>query len=80
MRIRMSSPLLLLVGLIVGLLAMWASVSPIGSTGDLVTGGWTWCIWDGEYYACASRLCDSDVLVQRELDSSLVGPVTRLVG
>jgi disulfide bond formation protein DsbB len=47
MRTRMSSPLLLLVGLTLGLLAMWASVSPLGTSGDLVTGGWVACSTDG---------------------------------
>ncbi len=38
MRTRMCSPLLLLVGLTLGLTAMWAVASPVGATGDLVTG------------------------------------------
>ena len=43
MRTRMFSPLLLVAGLILGLLAMWAGASPVGATGDLVTGGWDHC-------------------------------------
>ena len=31
------------IGLSVGLLALYAAASPIGTAGDLVTGGWTWC-------------------------------------
>ncbi len=38
MRTRMFSPLLLLVGLTLGLLAMWAVASPLGATGDLGAG------------------------------------------
>jgi hypothetical protein len=52
MRIRMFSPFLLLIGLTLGLLAMWASASPLGATGDLVTGGWTACsVWMGEEWS-----------------------------
>jgi hypothetical protein len=61
MRIRMSSPLLLLIGLTLGLLGMWASASPLGATGDLVTGGWVACSVDGEatwFAASTAWMCD----------------------
>jgi hypothetical protein len=61
MRIRMSSPLLLLTGLIVGLLAMWAVASPVGTTGDLITGGWTTCYAGVAWYACSSKSCESGI-------------------
>jgi len=56
MRTRMSSPVLLLIGLALGLLAMWAAASPVGATGDLVTGGWEACSIDGgsTWFACPS--------------------------
>ncbi len=54
MRTKMFSPFLLLVGLVLGLLAMWAGASPLGVTGDLVTGGtaeaWIGCGVDPVYY------------------------------
>lgn len=39
MRTRKSSPFLLLVSLALGLSAMWIVASPVGATGDFVTGG-----------------------------------------
>lgn len=72
MRTRMFSPFLLLVGLTLGLLAMWASASPLGATGDLVTGGWVACTIDSEdtWFAtpsewhcenhCYSERCSND--------------------
>ncbi len=68
MRTRMFSPFLLLAGLIVGLLAMWAGASPLGTTGDLITGGWVECGFGGAspYWAtpngescdqCGDRKC-----------------------
>lgn len=73
MQTRMSSPLLLLVGLTLGLLAMWASASPLGATGDLVTGGWTACSSGGSNWFgvpsdwhctthCQSGKCSNDYL------------------
>jgi hypothetical protein len=59
MRTQISHPALLLISLTAGLLAMWAVASPVGATGDLVTGGWTKCVW-GYYYACSSKTCDTE--------------------
>lgn len=59
MRIRMSSPSVLLIGLIVGLLAMWAVASPVGATGDLITGGWTTCYYTSGPFACSSSSCST---------------------
>jgi hypothetical protein len=47
MKAGMFSPLLLLVSLTLGLVAMWAVASPVGATGDLRVGG-TW-------YGCGDR-------------------------
>ncbi len=53
MKTRTFSPLLLLVSLALGLTAMWVVASPVGATGDLVTGGWTHC-----GYACTGMSWD----------------------
>jgi len=58
MRTQTSHPGLLLISLMLGLMAMWAVASPVGSSGDLITGGWTWCYW-GDSFACASTSCET---------------------
>jgi hypothetical protein len=69
MRTRMFSPLLLVVGVTLGLMAMWTVASPVGTTGDLITGGWITCTWDAKRYACGSTSCDSEYCQSSALQS-----------
>lgn len=47
---------LLVVGLTLGVAALWAGANPMGITGDLVTGGWSTC-WDhqAEYWVASTH-------------------------
>ncbi len=49
----------LVVGLVVAVMAFWTGAAPVGTSGDLVTGGWTTC-WDqnGNILAATSVRCD----------------------
>jgi hypothetical protein len=48
----------LVIGLVLGMMALWAEATPIGVSGDLVTGGWTGCYKSGIYIAATSSSCD----------------------
>jgi hypothetical protein len=64
----MFSPVLLLLGLTLGLMAMWAVASPVGATGDLITGGWTTCWVGSERFACDSSACSTETCRGEGLD------------
>ncbi len=53
-----SSGIQLVVGLALGLLALCGVASPIGTTDDLVTGGWVRCVADGYNVAATFYDCD----------------------
>ncbi len=59
MKTRTFSVVPLLVGLVVGLLALWVSAAPVGATGDLVTGGWVTC-YDENYDKVFATSSDCD--------------------
>jgi len=51
----------LVVGLVLGLMALWVGASPIGTSGDLVTGGWTTCwAYDDGWNIVAATSWDCD--------------------
>ncbi len=52
------SQILLIVGLVVGLTALWAAAAPVGAGGDLITGGWVRCTADGVSVASTQSKCD----------------------
>jgi len=47
-----------IVGLVVALTALWAAGAPIGTAGDLITGGWVNCTVDGVLVGATYRPCD----------------------
>lgn len=57
MKARKFSQVPLLIGLLIGVLALWGGAAPVGATGDLVTGGtssFTSCLDDcGRPYVCS---------------------------
>jgi hypothetical protein len=52
------SQIALIVGLVVGLTALWAAAAPVGVAGDLITGGWSNCTVDGVLVAATYSPCD----------------------
>ncbi len=66
MKTRMCSSFSVLVGLTLGLMAVYLGASPVGTAGDLVTGGFTVCsIEQNPWVACTNAVgsctyCDGD--------------------
>ena len=48
----------LLVGLVVGLSALWATAAPVGTSGDLITGGWYAVSKGSAYIGSTATSCD----------------------
>jgi hypothetical protein len=55
-RIRRSQVPLFL-GLALGLMALWVTASPVGASGDLITGSWTACWVQGTKIASTESYC-----------------------